>query len=51
MPVCPVCKSTQVVPRSVGRQAGGAIGGVAGAVWALRKPDPNPNGLLARKPE
>jgi len=31
--------------------AGLVIGGVAGAIWAMRKPDPNPNGLLARKPE
>ena len=27
------------------------VGGVAGAIWAFRKPDPNPNGLLARKQE
>jgi len=25
------------------------VGGIAGAIWAFTRPDPNPNGMLARK--
>lgn len=29
--------------------AGMVVGGIAGAIYSFRKPDPNPKGVLARK--
>lgn len=42
-------QSTLLIISAVLAVVGFVGGGVAGAIWALRKPDPNPKGLLKKR--